>query len=132
MRGAYGLQEQGRWRERAKRRLGRHIYGSATALVGWSNWVKQSFVEDYGFPDERVAVIPPGVDVDQFVAGDRDHELPRILFVGGDFERKGGSLLLDVFRQRLRGRAELILVTRDKVAPEAGITVRHGVQANSP
>ncbi|MEJ0099048.1 MAG: glycosyltransferase family 4 protein [Pseudomonadota bacterium] len=132
MRGAYGLQEQGRLRERAKKALFRKVYGTATGLVGWSNWVKQSFVEDYGFPEEHVAVIPPGVDVDQFVAGDRNHELPRLLFVGGDFERKGGSLLLDVFRKRLRGRAELILVTRDKVAPEPGVTVRHGVSANSP
>jgi glycosyltransferase involved in cell wall biosynthesis len=62
----------------------------------------------------------------------RNHELPRILFVGGDFERKGGALLLEVFRQRLRGRAELILVTRDEVRTEPGVTVHHNVRANSP
>ncbi len=132
MRSAYGLAEQGKLRERAKRALYAKVYGTATGLVGWSNWVKQSFVEDYGFPESDVAVIPPGVDVDQFVAGDRNHELPRILFVGGDFERKGGVLLLDVFRQRLRGRAELILVTRDKVEAEPGVTVHRNVSANSP
>jgi glycosyltransferase involved in cell wall biosynthesis len=132
MRGAYGLEEQGQLRERAKRALYRKVYGQAVGLVGWSNWVKQSFVEDYGFPEKNVAVIPPGVDVDEFVAGDRTHELPRILFVGGDFERKGGQLLLEVFRQRLRGRAELILVTRDAVEEEPGITVHHDVRANSP
>jgi glycosyltransferase involved in cell wall biosynthesis len=132
MRGAYGLEEQGQFRERAKRALYRKVYGQAVGLVGWSTWVKQSFVEDYGFPEEHVAVIPPGVDVDEFVAGDRTHELPRILFVGGDFERKGGQLLLEVFRQRLRGRAELILVTRDAVEAEPGITVHHDVRANSP
>jgi glycosyltransferase involved in cell wall biosynthesis len=132
MRGAYGLQEQGRLQERAKRALGRAVYRTATGLVGWSNWVKQSFVEDYGYREEDVAVIPPGVDVEQFVAGDRNHNLPRILFVGGDFERKGGALLLDVFRQRLRGRAELILVTRDKVGTEPGVTVHNNVAANSP
>lgn len=132
MRTAYGLKNQGRLRESGKRALFGRVYGMATGLVGWSNWVKQSFVEDYGYPEEDVAVIPPGVDVEQFVAGDRNHELPRILFVGGDFERKGGMLLLDVFRQRLRGRAELILVTRDKVATEPGVIVHNNVQANSP
>lgn len=132
MRSAYGLKEQGRLRERAQRALYEKVYGHAVGLVGWSTWVKQSFVEDYGFREEQVAVISPGVDLNEFVAGDRNHELPRILFVGGDFERKGGKLLLDVFRQRLRGRAELILVTRDAVEAEPGITVRHNVRANSP
>jgi glycosyltransferase involved in cell wall biosynthesis len=132
MRTAYGLKEQGRLRERAQRALYQKIYGQAVGLVGWSTWVKQSFVEDYGIPEERVAVISPGVDLNEFVAGDRSHELPRILFVGGDFERKGGKLLLEVFRQRLRNRAELILVTRDAVAAEPGVTVRHNVRANSP
>jgi glycosyltransferase involved in cell wall biosynthesis len=132
MRAAYGLHEQGRLRERAKRTLYGHVYGTAAGLVGWSNWAKQSFVDDYGYREEDVAVIPPGVDVDQFAAGDRNHERPRILFVGGDFERKGGSLLLEVFRRRLRGRAELILVTRDEVKTEPGVTVHRDVRANSP
>jgi len=51
--------------------------------------------------------------------------------VGGDFVRKGGDLLLDVFRKRLRGRAELVLVTRDELPPEPGVFVHNGVQANS-
>jgi glycosyltransferase involved in cell wall biosynthesis len=131
MREAYGLKRQGRQRERAKRALYRNVYGTAAGLVGWSNWVKKSFVEDYGYREEDVAVIPPGVDLAAFAAGDRNHELPRILFVGGDFERKGGLLLLEVFRQRLRGKAELILVTRDDVKPEPGVRVHRNVQANS-
>ncbi len=132
MRQAYGLKAQPQGLERAKRLLYRGVYGTAAGLVGWSNWVKQSFVEDYGYREEDVAVIPPGVDVAAFAAGDRSHELPRVLFVGGDFERKGGSLLLDVFRRRLKGKAELILVTRDAVATEPGVQVRRGVSANSP
>ncbi len=132
MRTAYGMNDQGRLVEGAKRAIFKRVYGTAVGLVGWSNWAKQSFVDDYGYREEHVAVIPPGVDVEQFLPGDRDHALPRILFVGGDFERKGGALLLDVFRRRLRGRAELILVTRDAVQPQPGVTVHHGIRANSP
>ena len=36
----------------------------------------------------------------------------RILFVGGDFVRKGGALLLEVFAKRFSDSAELHLVTR--------------------
>ncbi len=131
MRDAYGLRQQGRVTAEAKRALYRTVYGTAAGLVGWSNWVKGSFVEDYGYREADVAVIPPGVNLDQFTAGDRNHELPRLLFVGGDFERKGGALLLDVFRRRLRGRAELILVTRDEVQIEPGVQVHRNLQANS-
>jgi glycosyltransferase involved in cell wall biosynthesis len=131
MRQAYGLAAQSSAAERAKRALYRGVYGRASGLVGWSNWAKASFVEDYGYREEDVAVIPPGVDTEAFSAGDRNHELPRILFVGGDFERKGGPLLLDVFRRRLRGRAELVLVTRGSVAGEPGVTVHRDISANS-
>jgi len=131
MRRAYGLRDQGRLGEGAKRAMYRRVFQSAAGLVAWSNWTKQSFVEDYGCREEDVAIIPPGINLEEFSIGDRNHEVPRILFVGGDFERKGGDLLLDVFRKRLRGRAELILVTRGAVESEPGVRVHHNVHANS-
>jgi glycosyltransferase involved in cell wall biosynthesis len=132
MRGDYGLGEQGRGAERVKQLIHRGVFSRARAFVAWSQWAKQSFVEDYGCREADVAVIPPGIDVDQFSSVDRDHELPRILFVGGDFVRKGGDLLLRVFRERLRGKAELLLVTRDAVADEPGVRSFRNVAPNSP
>jgi glycosyltransferase involved in cell wall biosynthesis len=132
MRQEYGLQLQGRLQEQAKRALYRGVFARCVGFVGWSTWARQSYIEDYGCPEDRVAVIPPGVDLEQFGPGDRNHAMPRLLFVGGDFVRKGGDLLLDVFRRRLRGRAELILVTRDEIGEEPGVTVHRNVQANSP
>jgi glycosyltransferase involved in cell wall biosynthesis len=131
MRRAYGLRDQGPLRERAKRAMYRQVFRSSAGLVAWSHWTKQSFIEDYGCREEDVAVIAPGINLNEFAIGDRNHELPRILFVGGDFERKGGDLLLDVFRKRLRGRAELILVTRGQVSSEPGVVVHRNVNANS-
>jgi glycosyltransferase involved in cell wall biosynthesis len=132
MRELYGLKPEGRLAEQGKRALFRTLFSPAAGFVAWSNWTKGSFVNDYGCRDEDVAVIPPGIDLDQFAPGDRNHELARILFVGGDFVRKGGALLLSAFRKRLRGRAELVIVTREKVPPEPGVTVHNNVQTNSP
>ena len=132
MRREYGLKGDGTVRAGAKRLMHRKVFAAAAGLVAWSNWTKQSFVDDYGCREEDVVVIPPGINLDEFSIGDRAHELPRILFVGGDFERKGGDLLLDVFRRRLRGRAELILVTRGNVANEPGVQVHRNMQVNSP
>ena len=132
MRAAYGLKPEGQLAERAKRRMFHELFARCSGFVAWSNWTKQSFVEDYGCPEESVAVIPPGVDLDNFAIGDRNHELPRILFVGGDFKRKGGDLLLEVFRSRLRGRAELVLVTPADVPEEPGVTVHRNLSSTSP
>jgi glycosyltransferase involved in cell wall biosynthesis len=131
MRTAYGLKQESSFAEQAKRELYRAIFRRARGFVAWSNWAKQSFVDDYGCPEAHVAVIPPGIALDRFTAGDRNHELPRMLFVGGDFERKGGDLLLEVFRRRFRGRAELELVTRKELPAEDGVRVHQNVQANS-
>jgi glycosyltransferase involved in cell wall biosynthesis len=133
MRLEYGLASQNKLAELGKRSVYRHVFRRAAGFVAWSNWTKASFVEDYGCREEDVVVIPPGIQLDQFAPGDRSHPLPRILFVGGDFVRKGGDLLLDVFRKRLRGKAELVLVTRDEVASaETGVHVHRDVTANSP
>ena len=132
MRRDYGLKPEWRVQEKSKRTLYRQVFSRVRGFVGWSNWAKQSFVDDYGCREEDVAVIPPGVDLDQFIVPERNNEFPRILFVGGDFERKGGDLLLDVFRRRLRGKAILDLVTRSKVSEEPGVFVHTGVEPNSP
>jgi glycosyltransferase involved in cell wall biosynthesis len=131
MRGAYGLKPESRVAESVKRTLYREVFARASGFVAWSHWTKQSFVEDYGCAEKDVVVIPPGIDRSRFRAGDRDHELPRLLFVGGDFARKGGDLLLQVFRERLRGKAELRLVTGASVATEPGVQVYSGLKPNS-
>jgi glycosyltransferase involved in cell wall biosynthesis len=132
MRSAYGLKPEGRLAGRAKRAMYRRVFERAAGFVAWSKWAKASFVEDYGCRDEDVAVIPPGLDLTRFAPGERKHERPRILFVGGDFQRKGGDLLLQVYRDRLRRLADLVLVTGAEVPAEPGVEVHRGLTANSP
>ena len=85
-------------------------------------------------------VVPRGTDTTKFRPAERspggrpvgDDPGPpvRLLFVGGDFERKGGDLLLEAFG-RLSGSAELDIVTRSHVAAGESVRVHHGLQANS-
>jgi glycosyltransferase involved in cell wall biosynthesis len=131
MRHAYGMSSERYGAGQAKRLVYREVFARARGFVAWSNWVKQSFVEDYGCREEDVAIISPGVDLEQFVAAERHNERPRILFVGGDFVRKGGDLLLEVFRGRLKHKAELVLVTRAPVAEEPGVRVYRTLAPNS-
>lgn len=120
--------------QRVKATAVKRTFQRAALCVGWSEWTRASYVSDYGVRSERTAVISPGVDLTRWRASAiRSRSgLPRILFVGGHFERKGGRLLLEVFRNHLRGRAELDLVTRDPVPEEPGVRVHHGLTAESP
>lgn len=135
----YDHRRDGRVAEQLKWRANHACFHAAVHLVSWSHWAKAGLVDGYGVPPDKVTVIPPGVDPDAWAAPaatSRQSGPFRILFVGGDLERKGGTLLLDAFR-RLRdhhghhGDVELHLVTRTEVAPEAGVVVHHGLTPNS-
>ena len=106
---------------------------NAARLLPWSTWARDSLVQDYGVPPERIEVIAPGVDLETWRPRARAHSGPlRILFVGGDFYRKGGDVLLEAFRRLAAGTAELHLVTRTKLETEAHVTVYNEMQPNSP
>jgi glycosyltransferase involved in cell wall biosynthesis len=98
-----------------KHHVNRRVFGRARWCVGWSTWVTESLVADYDVDVERVTVIPPGVDTERWCpseTGARDGL--RILFVGGELERKGGDLLIEAM-PHLPADAELHLVTRSPV-----------------
>jgi glycosyltransferase involved in cell wall biosynthesis len=117
----------------AKRRANTLNFRLARALVGWSEWTARSFVDEYGAPFEKVHVIPPGVDTSVWRPEPRARSpRPRLLFVGGDFERKGGPALLRAFAALgLAERAELHVVTRDPVPHARGVIVHHGMRNGS-
>ena len=131
----YGHRRHGRVAEAAKLRVYRTAFESAASLVAWSHWVAASLVGDYGIAAEKIRVIRPGVDLTRFRPGaQRDHERVRVLFVGGDFRRKGGDDLLQAMAS-LGDRAECDVVTDTpgiRVPAGARVRVHQGVSPASP
>lgn len=109
----------------AKDLLMRNFYRRVALFNPWSEWAAASLRDDYGIQESRIEVLSPGVDVAYWCPLDASAEVGplRLLFVGGDFKRKGGDLLLAVYMQQLRGRVELDLVTRERL-PDLGPGVR--------
>jgi glycosyltransferase involved in cell wall biosynthesis len=121
--------------EALKNALNRRTFTLAHSLVTWNKWGKESLVRDYGVNEEKVVVIPPGIDLAQWSSRRVRHPgRVRLLFVGGDFARKGGETLLTAFRQELSAHCELDIVTRDRVRTNglANVRVHNGLGPNSP
>ena len=85
-------------------------------------WVPSGYVRDMylraGLEDDRVHVVPNGVDLERFspegptYALDAPHAL-RFLFVGGAIGRKGVDVLLAAWQQAFAGRDDVQLVIKD-------------------
>ncbi len=123
--------------ENLKNRRMRRVFSEASHLTTWNEWAKGSLVSDYGIAAEKVTVVSPGIDLGRWrferFPRPNGHK-PRLLFVGGDFRRKGGQVLLDVFGARLQGKCELDIVTREEVDLTGldGARVHHGLTSNCP
>ncbi|MCE7981233.1 MAG: glycosyltransferase family 1 protein [Caldilinea sp. CFX5] len=147
--GAYYAHNAGPgWLEMLKWRANVRCFQQAHKIVAWSQWTKAGLIAEYGVPTEKIVVIPPGVNTKEWrrsspqtptTAG--QNEPVKLLFVGGDLQRKGGELLLQAFRLLRQEQAqrsdqtgsaiELHLVTRDPVAAESGLFVYNNMQPNS-
>jgi glycosyltransferase involved in cell wall biosynthesis len=121
--------------EQAKHHRRALAYQKCQLLFPWSNWAACSASCDYGAAKDRVHVIPPGVDLARWRPQPRDNAKSGcdLLFVGGDFERKGGDLLLEWARRSPRQDFRLHLVTRKAMEiDDPRIHVYNGLSPNDP
>jgi glycosyltransferase involved in cell wall biosynthesis len=85
-------------------RLSRLSIERSAASIYASEWAAGSALRDYGADPERVHVIPmganlahpPSAEVVQRGIAERAYDRCRLLFVGVEWERKGGDLALEV------------------------------------
>jgi alpha-maltose-1-phosphate synthase len=132
-----------RWTYQANVRRDGDVFAAARAIVSTSQWAADCLRRRY--PDCRapVHVMPSPVRL-QFFPGDLADErfaratpdyVPRVLFIGGDFDRKGGFDLLAAWRDAGLSRvAALDIVTDSPQAASAlpRVRVLHGIQSYSP
>lgn len=117
---ALGLPAPAPWGAAWRAREGA-TYRGAAALAAFSRRAARSAVEDYGAAVERVHVVGAGANVVPRAVS-REDDGQTVAFVGRDFERKGGPVLLEAFARlrRARPRARLLVIgpPRLRVMPE--------------
>lgn len=78
----------------------RRVYNSMEQVFTFSQYLRASIIKNYGVDERRVTVLGSGMNLDDIPkpAPNKRYDSPEILFIGVEFERKGGRQLLQAFR----------------------------------
>lgn len=101
------------------------VYTKLRGIFVMSSWLASSFMTDFEVPAEKINVVGAGINTGALPSlSARDFSLARFLFVGKDFERKGGSVLLKAFAEVRRQipHAELTIVGPFLELDQEGVT----------
>jgi len=96
-----------RWLE-----LEKECYDKATRIFVMSNYIGNSMAQDYKISADRISTVYPGTNVPAARENRTYYDGKTILFVGVDFERKGGRSLLEAFSsvKKIVPDARLVIV----------------------
>jgi glycosyltransferase involved in cell wall biosynthesis len=98
------------------------LYHRLDLILTMSEYLRRSFIDDFGVRPNRVVNIGAGANLDELpeVVPVETRKGQGILFIGADFERKGGRVLLEAFAgvRRQLPEAELHIVGPRQGPPE--------------
>ncbi len=130
LKSGFGLQHVSRQRIDETLRYEEETANQMDAVLTFSEYLRQSFISDYHVPAKRVFNVGAGVNLTELphLNLGKDYSSPRILFLGIEFERKGGRQLLSAFRivRERVPNAELHIVGPAKLTETAPGIVFHG------
>ena len=77
----------------------KNLYGKMDHLFAMSKWLASSFVRDFGIDPKKITPVGAGINLPYVrKIENKSYARPKILFVGKEFDRKGGKQLLDAFK----------------------------------
>jgi alpha-maltose-1-phosphate synthase len=79
----------------------KEVYRGLTRIFTMSEFLRRSFIQDFDVPPDKVVSIGAGINLEEIPARlpDKRYDRRELLFIGVDFDRKGGWHLLQAFRQ---------------------------------
>ncbi len=110
---------------------------NANKIIFSTTWAAKSSISDYNIPESKVEVIPFGSNLNgsfsvedlKALNSDKSKEKVKLLFVGVDWYKKGGDLLLDIYKELrlLSDKYELDIVgSSPEIIPELDGVNFHG------
>jgi glycosyltransferase involved in cell wall biosynthesis len=77
------------------------VVDSLSKILTMSEYLRKSFIEDYNCSPDKVSCIGCGINLDNLPEdkAKKISDRPNLLFIGVDFQRKGGQDTIDAFRE---------------------------------
>jgi glycosyltransferase involved in cell wall biosynthesis len=103
----------------------RKVYERASLIFVMSDWLKNSLIRDFGIAEEKIVTTYAGTNLPAEDL-EKTYDGKTVLFVGNEFERKGGPVLLEAFKnvkKEING-ARLIIVGTNLDIREDGVKVK--------
>lgn len=101
-----------------------------TAVLTFSEYLRKSFISNYHIAPERVHNVGGAVNLSEIppASSDKVYNVPRVLFIGTEFDRKGGRQLLEAFRSVRQAipSAELHIVGPSQINDLPAGAICHG------
>ncbi len=110
------------------------IYHGNDLILTFSDYVKRSMVEDFGVSEEKIKVVYAGSNLEKMIiAENKSYDENVILFVGKDFERKGGKVVLEAFQKIKKSvkDVKLIILGADIEVADPAVEVYGFVDKNT-
>ncbi len=78
----------------------RAVYHGMDLVFSMSRYLRQSFISDFDLPEDGAVAVGGGINLDHVpdYNSDKRYDTHEVLFIGVEFERKGGPELLRAFR----------------------------------
>jgi glycosyltransferase involved in cell wall biosynthesis len=110
-------------------RIHSRVLNAQKCVLGVTDTVLGQIARDYNVPSSRLKKVAFPFDTGLFEASPQRHDREmRILFVGGNFYRKGGDLLLEWHLLRNYPEVKITVVSKSRIEHGPGVTVLQGVQ----
>jgi glycosyltransferase involved in cell wall biosynthesis len=79
-------------------RYEKSVYQNMSKIFVMAEYLRRSFIEDFGVEPRRVVNIRVGVNMEIPPVAPKDYSRKHVVYVGIDFARKGGETLVEAFR----------------------------------
>ncbi len=96
---------------------------NSAAIIYPSAWAKNSAITDFKIPSEKIKIIPLGANLENIPSAEIVLNKPqsstcRLLFLGVDWERKGGQIAFETFLELKKMNIETSLVICGCIPPD--------------
>jgi glycosyltransferase involved in cell wall biosynthesis len=110
----------------------RILYQQLYKILTFTDNLKANLEEVYNISSEKLYNVPIPLDFENYYQVPQPvGAKPKVLFVGGEFNRKGGNHILNAWESKLKGKCELTILTNSKIEAKEGIHVFNDVSKGS-